>query len=737
MIFLDYVVLVAYFVLMAGIGIVCMFRVKHQEDYFLGGRSFGKIMQAFAAFGAGTGADNPVTLGRTVYTSGLSGIWSVLLWLFVTPFYWIFGVWYRRMRHLTLGDWFVERYESRGLGVAYAIFGFFFYMVYVSVGFSAISKVSAPLIGTRVVEWGWLSSQPVPIEYVLVPVIAAVVILYGVLGGLRAAYWTDLIQGFFILLLSVMLIPFGLWQLVERFGDPATEGVIAGFRHLHEQVPAEYFEIVESPRGGEFPLHYIVAITIINLVGIVVQPHFIATGGGSAKTETSARVGLVAGNFMKRFATVGWALTSLIVLALLAGDPQMHRAAVSEPDSIWGIASVEILGPLRVGLVGLMLACLLAALMSSADCYMLVVSALFVRNFWAAYVDRDASEKRYVMVGRIMGFGMIVGAAIVSLLFMDVFDQLKITWEMTILFAAVFWLGMFWRRANRWAAWGTVVFSALFFFILPILLPKVLPGLAEDPRFTASNRITTTTVTREAAPADVRSRQAAIDAWEEARREIESRPAGPDRARALLDLGAAPAPLAQGEPLEDRYVTGGKSVYWRSGVVPAAGETLRVEVLETREDGRTRVEVARIASDVRLRGQGFFNLDFLLYDLLGVDMTRYSNATIETLRLPPKIILPFIVMGLLSLVTRRQRRESLDRFYVKMKTPTRPDAEEDRRELEESYRRPDRFDDRKLLPGSDWEIQRPGAADIIGFVASFAGTFLIIWFTIWVTGIGS
>ena len=105
---LDYVVLVAYFTGMAGIGVWAIRRVKRQEDYFLGGRTFGKLLQTFAAFGAGTGSSDPVNTARTTFTGGLSGMWSIMSWLFVTPFYWITGVWYRRMRHLTLGDWFVE-----------------------------------------------------------------------------------------------------------------------------------------------------------------------------------------------------------------------------------------------------------------------------------------------------------------------------------------------------------------------------------------------------------------------------------------------------------------------------------------------------------------------------------------------------------------------------------------------------------------------------------------------------
>ena len=104
--FLDYLVLLGYFALMIWIGRVAMRRVKAQEDYFMGGRQFGKWLQAFAAFGAGTGSSDPVNTARTSFTSGMSGIWSTMSWLFVTPFYWITGVWYRRMRHMTLGDWF-------------------------------------------------------------------------------------------------------------------------------------------------------------------------------------------------------------------------------------------------------------------------------------------------------------------------------------------------------------------------------------------------------------------------------------------------------------------------------------------------------------------------------------------------------------------------------------------------------------------------------------------------------
>ena len=57
---------------------------------------------------------------RNSFTGGLSGVWTSLNYLFVTPFYWFIGVWYRRFRYLTLGDFFAERYGSRGLAACYA-----------------------------------------------------------------------------------------------------------------------------------------------------------------------------------------------------------------------------------------------------------------------------------------------------------------------------------------------------------------------------------------------------------------------------------------------------------------------------------------------------------------------------------------------------------------------------------------------------------------------------------------
>ena len=637
--FADYLVLFIYFSGMAAIGIWAMRQVKVQEDYFMGGRKFGKLFQTFAAFGAGTGSADPVNTARGTFANGMSGMWGVMYWLFVTPIYWISAVWYRRMRCLTLGDWFTERYESKPMGVAYAIFGCFYYIVYGAMLFTAIGKVGVPLLGEELMG--------TKTEYVLVPLVAVIVMMYGVLGGITAAYWTDLIQGICIILLSILLIPFGLNEVVKRFGAPG-DSWTDGFRVMHEQLPASTFEIVGGSAASEFPLYAIITIVIMNMIGIVLTPHFIVTGGGSAKSEHDARVGLVTGNFIKRFCTIGWVITALIVLTLYSDN----AALIGDADMAWGVATRELLGPLGIGLVGLMLACLLAALMSSVDCYMLVCSALVVRNIYVPYGNPNASEQECLRLGRVTGAIVVLGAVVVSVTMLDMFKQLELTWIVPMTFAALFWLGMYWRRATTKAGWITIVFCLLSFFVLPRAIPAVAPELRTNEAYLAVN--------------------------------------SPE--------GAA----------------GGQSIYWTGGVK------------ENEEEGGEKI------------GQGSFRFDMVIYDkLLGLDLTQYRKAALKTLEFPFKIIAPFLVMIIASLLTQPNSKKALDRLYVKMKTPVDPDPEGDAREIDVSYARPDRFNDRKLFPDSNGEFERPTKMDFWGFVGCFVICFAIIGVVLWVARIGA
>ena len=90
--YLDIAVLVVYFGGIVYIGIKSSLAIHEEEDYFLGGRKFGKLFSTFASFGQATSADGPAGVATTTFSNGASGIWSSLLMLFATPIFWITGL---------------------------------------------------------------------------------------------------------------------------------------------------------------------------------------------------------------------------------------------------------------------------------------------------------------------------------------------------------------------------------------------------------------------------------------------------------------------------------------------------------------------------------------------------------------------------------------------------------------------------------------------------------------------
>ena len=108
-----------------------------------------------------------------------------------------------------------------------------------------------------------------------------------------------------------------------------------------------------------------------------------------------------------------------------------------------------------------------------------------------------------------------------------------------------------------------------------------------------------------------------------------------------------------------------------------------------------------------------------------MDLRTKTNATLATLGLMPKIFAPFLVMIILSLLTKRNSKEALDRFYVKMKTPVNPNRAIDGDEIQKSYEKPGRFDHLKLFPKSDIEIVRPKLMDVAGFSLAVLGCFVV------------
>lgn len=737
----DVIVILLYFCVMIGIGIWASRRIKNQEDYFLAGRKFGKLVQTFAAFGQATSADTSVSVTTTTYNNGIAGIWSSMLYLFATPLYWVVTHWPRRMRVLTLGDYFKERFNSTRMGATYSLIGSIGMTAFIALGFSAMTKtivaitpkaaseytateqeeyvsaynserIAAEALG---VDLGVLSFdellereqlQGIPKDQqtriqqarqmvledmrpaamfsrvskdVLIWVVCLVVLLYAVVGGLVAAFVADMIQGMFIILLSVLLIPFGWAKINTIYGG---SGVMDAIRTVHHKLPESYFQIFGAPQTPDFTWYYVITLSFMAAITVVVQPNG-AVLAGSAKDELSNRAGVVMGNFLKRFCTVFWAVFGLIAIVLYSGK-------VIHSDLIWGHATLDLLGPFKIGLVGLMIACLLAALLSTVDCYMITCSSLLTHNFYAPLMP-GRSQRHYVWAGRIFGTLVVLGGAWVALQFDTILQILKFIWEMNVMLAPAYWLGIKWRRANRIGAWMSIGIGGLLFLVLPVAAPMLNPQMRYQPELLRATQ-PPQVITEEASEFDVQKRNEKIALWEQMNAVGKAE-------------GPRPNPLEVGQMFEKEYTFAKRSIFW-------------TQDLKADEKGQ-------------LYGKGRFNIELWILEKCGLDLESNPYALNETLRILFRTLVPFGIMIAVSLATRPDPKEVLDKFYAKMRTTVIPDPQTDAKEVQLSLQDPHRFDHILVFPKTQFEIYRWQRVDWIGFILSVLGVGAVLLF-IWV-----
>ena len=433
---IDWIVLLIYFIGITALGLWTYKKIKSSADFFMGNRRFGKILMVAQAFGVGTHTDQPVSVTGASYTNGLAGIWYQWMWMFSTPFFWLIAPIYRRLRYITMADFFYERY-GKSLALFFAGMG----VIYFSMDIGIMLK------GTGITIEG-LTGGVLAEEIVIIGA-TVLFVVYGMAGGLVAAVITDLIQGILIVILSFLMIPFA----INKAG---------GMEAIHQGLPEHMFSLI-APQ--EVTLFFIVMIVINGLVGIVVQPHHMAIGG-SGKTEIACRTGWTYGTFIKRLATMGWAFTGVFAAYLYTG------LTVENRELAFGLMARNLL---PVGLVGLMLAALVAAVMSTCDAFMVHSSALITRNVYLPYINPNASDKQLLLIGRLTSILTVLGGIFFAFIFPSVVGGLIEVWKVTAYLGVAFWLGIMWKKANRYGAWTSAVVMAVISIYTGNILGWSLP----------------------------------------------------------------------------------------------------------------------------------------------------------------------------------------------------------------------------------------------------------------------
>jgi Na+/proline symporter len=424
---IDIVVIAVYLLATLGLGLYQARKIKTSGDYYAGGRKFNKFYLMMHALGTASHADEPVSVIGGAYAKGLSGIWYTYLYLPLTPIFWLLAPYIRRTRFVTMADFFHCRYD-KSLAILYSVMGVLKQAVAIGVVLKGTATIFNTVTGGAVNEvWAILA-------------MTVVFVTYGFAGGLRATVVAETIQGPLIVIMSLLLLPFGLYAA-------------GGFAGLHAALKPEMFSLTAP--GHEFTPRWVMAMSLTALIGWVAQPGIIAAVG-SGKTELEGRVGYTYGTMIKRVCAIGWVFTG-IVLAALVAQGHVDGADVANlqerRELAFGTAMRALLPP---GMLGLMFAAIFASQMATLSAQMVNSSALASRNLYHGVFRPEASDREVLWFGRICGLFLVAIGVYLAMALSKVANALTMLLQFASIMGVVVWSGVAWRRTNTAGAWAGV-----------------------------------------------------------------------------------------------------------------------------------------------------------------------------------------------------------------------------------------------------------------------------------------
>ena len=379
---LDWIVIAVYFLILLVIVLVELRRQKTATEYFLAGRNAGFFVIGASIFATNIGSEHIVGLAGQGASTGLAvahyelHAWIVVLlaWVFV-PFYYQAGV-------FTMPEFLERRFGPRPRWM----------LSLVSLAAYVLTKVSVTVYAGALVFSALLPDtfgSPQNAFWIGAVLTVVVTGLYTVAGGLRIVLYTDAAQALILILGSVFLMYFGL----EALGG---WGELTAFANQH----VAEFELWRPLSDPDFPwLGMLIASPVVG-IWYWCTDQYIVQRTLAAKSLTAARRGALFGAFLKVWPVLIFLVPGLIGAALDA------RGALAIPTGPNGARLADQVFPTMVatllpaGLRGLVVAALLAALMSSLSSLFNSTATLFTVDVYEK-LRPQASQARIVLVGRL------------------------------------------------------------------------------------------------------------------------------------------------------------------------------------------------------------------------------------------------------------------------------------------------------------------------------------------------
>lgn len=474
--FWDYFVFISYALVIVSIGLWVSRRKKGRErtaqDYFLASKSLPWWAIGASLIAANISAEQMIGMSGSGFAIGL-GIatyeWMAAITLIIVGKFFL-PIFFQKKIY-TIPEFVEKRFGSN----LKSILAVFWIALFVFVNLTSVLYLGAKALDTiiGVGDGGLLITAIIGL--------ALFTAIYSLWGGLASVAWTDVVQ-------VTILVIGGLITAFIALDSLTPGGIVEGFAYIYEKVPEKFSMILEkneliTPNGDDawwdLPgLSVLIGgMWVANLYywgfnQYIIQRTF------AAKSLKEAQRGVVFAGFLKLFIPLFVVIPGIIAFVLNSNPEGLIMAETVDPTFVkeTGLIDNDRAYPwlidqfIPIGLKGLVLAALAAAIVSSLASMLNSTATIFTMDLYKPYINKKATERQTVKVGRMTAFFALIIACFIAPLLGNLDQAFQYIQEYTGIVSpgilAIFMLGLFWKRTtNNAAVWGAVLSIpvALFF----------------------------------------------------------------------------------------------------------------------------------------------------------------------------------------------------------------------------------------------------------------------------------
>ncbi len=479
---LDIIVFVTYCLTIVGIGLyVSRDKKGHQksaEDYFLAGKSLPWWAIGASLIAANISAEQFIGMSGSGFAIGLaiaSYEWMAALTLLIVGKF--FLPIFIEKKLYTIPE-FIEKRYSTNLKTILAVF---WIALFVFVNLTSVLYLGSKALDTII---GVGDGSLMVTSIIGLALFAAA---YSLWGGLSAVAWTDVVQ-------VVLLVIGGLVTTFIALDHVAPDGggIIAGFKYIYEVVPEKFSMILAkgeiiTPNGKDAWWDLPGLAVLIGGMWVANLYYwgfnqYIIQRTLAAKNLAESQKGIAFAAFLKLIIPLIVVIPGIIAYVLNSNEAGELTKAAMDPAFYTGDGSITndnaapwlIKSFVPVGLKGLVLAALAAAIVSSLASMLNSTATIFTMDIYKPYINKTATDKQIVNTGRLTATVALIVAVLIAPQLGNLGQAFQFIQEYTGVVSpgilAVFLTGLFWKKStNNGAIWGVILSIpiAMYFKVAP------------------------------------------------------------------------------------------------------------------------------------------------------------------------------------------------------------------------------------------------------------------------------